>query len=272
MIIRLSGADFSANNIGKIDIKELTDETKTILMNFTRSITTQQKYALQDFISGMKDKGLYELVDNLYLPVLMGSVGEALINVKTLSVDGNADNGGYVISGNNGLKKQTGDIATVNISENNINYHIFAYNTEPYDFEQLNGTQRYFYADKALDGVRRMVDFNITGIGGTTARFGTKIDGNMTISNSAYLASAQKLQGFVFNNGVPVIVGASIYKCNVTIPSNYDYSNLALQILAMYTSDVSQVGFGLLSIGKGLSNEQIVEYQNLVDIFMANFI
>ena len=49
MIIRLSGANFSANNIGKINIQELTDETKNVLKNFTRSITTQQKYALQDF-------------------------------------------------------------------------------------------------------------------------------------------------------------------------------------------------------------------------------
>lgn len=37
MILRLSGADFSANNIGKIDIiREITSDTRKLLSNFRK--------------------------------------------------------------------------------------------------------------------------------------------------------------------------------------------------------------------------------------------
>lgn len=55
MILRLNGADFSANNIGKIDIiREITSDTKKLLSNFSREFTDEQMFAVQDFINGLK--------------------------------------------------------------------------------------------------------------------------------------------------------------------------------------------------------------------------
>ena len=64
MILRLSGADFSANNIGKIDIvRELSEDTISLLSNFTREITNEQRFAVQDFINGLKSNGIWSYIE-----------------------------------------------------------------------------------------------------------------------------------------------------------------------------------------------------------------
>lgn len=84
MILRLSGADFSSNNIGKIQvIRELKNETKRLLSNYTKKLTEVQKHAVQEFVDGLKEKGIWQYLGNLYLPILANSLEEVMLNVKT---------------------------------------------------------------------------------------------------------------------------------------------------------------------------------------------
>ena len=88
MIIKLVGADFSANNIGKVTLKrEVSDATKSLLSNYTRSLTTSQQLAVEDFIIGLKSNGLWASIGNLYIPALAGNLNETMFNIKTETKD-----------------------------------------------------------------------------------------------------------------------------------------------------------------------------------------
>lgn len=74
MIIVLKGADFSANNIGQIDIPvDWQDETLAILAKQTRYTTSDaQAIALNQFIYTLKEEGIYSKI-GLFMPVFMGN-------------------------------------------------------------------------------------------------------------------------------------------------------------------------------------------------------
>lgn len=74
MIIVLKGADFSANNIGQIDIPvDWQDETLAILAKQTRYTTSDaQAIALNKFIYTLKEAGIYSKI-GLFVPVFMGN-------------------------------------------------------------------------------------------------------------------------------------------------------------------------------------------------------
>lgn len=82
MIIVLSGADFSANNIGKIDLPvELDDTTKSILSMLTKyGATSMQAQHLNNFVLGLKSNGIYEKLTYLFLPIFAKELGEAFTN------------------------------------------------------------------------------------------------------------------------------------------------------------------------------------------------
>ena len=104
MIIKLVGADFSANNIGKVALKrEVSAATKTLLSNYTRSLTTSQQLAVEDFILVLKTNGLWPSIRNLYIPALAGRVDETMFNIKTETKDTTPSSEYYLLE-SNGLR------------------------------------------------------------------------------------------------------------------------------------------------------------------------
>ena len=136
MIIRLSGADFSANNIGTIQlIKEVTQETRDLLANYSREFTKTQKLAVQDFIDGLKSEGIWSHIENLYIPALAGDLSESLFDVKGGVVDANPSADYYLIE-SNGLRTNfyssstvipTNSRAIINVNGSYMNQHYMAY-------------------------------------------------------------------------------------------------------------------------------------------------
>lgn len=113
MILRLSGADFSANNIGKINInRELTQETIELLSHYTRELTKDQKYAVQEFIDELKASGLWANIGNLYMPVLAGSLEESMYNIKTNTLDTTPSSEYYLLE-ENGIRVKQLESGTV---------------------------------------------------------------------------------------------------------------------------------------------------------------
>lgn len=83
MILVISGADFSQDNIGNIPlIRELTNEVKAILANYTRPLTDDQKFAFQTFYYGLKNNGIWDKIQNLFCPALAANVTEAFYPIK----------------------------------------------------------------------------------------------------------------------------------------------------------------------------------------------
>jgi hypothetical protein len=83
MIFINKSADYSANNIGKVDIPIIIDETaQTIMAAYSKTLTKDQQAAFSILISGLKDSGIYDKIEYMYLPCLAGNVSEAFYDAK----------------------------------------------------------------------------------------------------------------------------------------------------------------------------------------------
>lgn len=84
MIIVLKGADFSANNIGKIDIpRELTAGQKAMLASYSKELTYEQKMAFGTFMDALDDGGITPKIKVLCMPILAGDKSEAFVNLAS---------------------------------------------------------------------------------------------------------------------------------------------------------------------------------------------
>lgn len=87
MIIKLKGADFSANNLGQINVRELNDFTKlAITASGNTAMTEVQKYALDDFFYNIGAFGsknnIYAKVKLLVLPIIANGIDGAKVNFQ----------------------------------------------------------------------------------------------------------------------------------------------------------------------------------------------
>lgn len=83
MIFVAKNADFSANSIGKININtELSSFTKNLLKKMTRfDEKSDEAFAFDMFYSSLVDKGLWDKIDNLYLPVMAKAINETFCDI-----------------------------------------------------------------------------------------------------------------------------------------------------------------------------------------------
>lgn len=92
MVIRLDGADFSADNLGKIYVGILDDfTTAAITASGNSSMTDGQKAALNTFFEDIGAFGtkstIWSKLDKVYIPLLASDVANAMVNYKTNTAD-----------------------------------------------------------------------------------------------------------------------------------------------------------------------------------------
>lgn len=92
MVIRLDGADFSDNNLGKIYVGVLDNFTKAaITASGNSSMTDGQKAALNTFFETLGAFGtassIWSKLDKVYLPLIADDVANAMINYVDNSAD-----------------------------------------------------------------------------------------------------------------------------------------------------------------------------------------
>lgn len=82
-IFIISGADFSSNNLGKIEIprSDLNEITKLILKKFSGTIADDTKYKFDDFVTTLVSNGIWDKLISLHLPILSSSKYEACQDV-----------------------------------------------------------------------------------------------------------------------------------------------------------------------------------------------
>lgn len=142
MIIRLSRADFSANNIGKYEFpKELSQFTLDAIAASGKVMTDEQKYAMEDFftsIGAIDNNGIWAKLDKVYIPFIGADVTKGLMNYKTNNLDNtlNADNltlvnGGVKVKGSSNLNSADANNAVDNYVWNWESKSVFMLNTEP---------------------------------------------------------------------------------------------------------------------------------------------
>ena len=153
MIIRLSRADFSANNIGKYEFpKELSQFTLDAIAASGKVMTDEQKYALEDFftsIGAIDNNGIWAKLDKVYIPFIGADVTKGLVNYKDNNLDNtlNADNltlvnGGVKVKGETNVTTADANNAIDNYVWNWANKSVFMLNTEPLI---IDGSIPYIY-------------------------------------------------------------------------------------------------------------------------------
>lgn len=272
MILRLSGADFSANNIGQIQfIRELTSDTLALLDRYTKELTTDQKFAVQDFISGLKTNGVWSSIGNLYLPILAGSLPECLYNIKNGNVDAVPTDEYYELS-TLGLaskdKTSTSGIVTVPINGSQQNLHMAIFNSETYGVLSVN---ELFFGNAAGS---KNVQMGLK----TNYKLEVKTDTNISVSvPSTKLTMKPKLRGIsqttLGNITFGYEDGGTVLAAN-PISTDNPYTNYEIGILGYksVSGRKSTVHYGLMSFGSALSEEQAQVYSSLADNFMSKFI
>jgi hypothetical protein len=84
MIFILKKADFSANNLGKIDLPlDLTDRQEAMLAQYSKDLTFNQKMAFGIFINTLDSSGIMSKIKVLCMPILAANTGEAFVNLAS---------------------------------------------------------------------------------------------------------------------------------------------------------------------------------------------
>lgn len=274
MILRLSGADFSANNIGKIDIiREITSDTKKLLSNFSREFTDEQMFAVQDFISGLKNNGIWSSIGNLYIPVMCGSLSECGYNLKTGEKD--VTFGSDYVWSSKGLKllptstNYWETAAKVKINGSQQNLHFGAYNTD--SLAEITQTEAIFGCDFTDDN-KTTLQFGIT----ANKAFSLKTDNSTNVrvgvlTGADFGAKSFKMvvQSTLGNFGV---IGAFTGAYGTPISTDHTYTDVPVNVFNIASVWRETKNYGLLTLGAAMTREQASMYSNLCDALMSKFI
>lgn len=270
MILRLSGADFSANNIGKIDIiREITSDTRELLSKFSREFTEEQMFAVQDFINGLKNNGIWSSVRNLYIPIMCGSLSECGYNLKTGEKDVTFSSD-YVWS-NKGLKllPKGRSIAKVNFNGSQQNLHLGAYNID--SLAGITQTE-VIWGGELADDNKTTIQFGIA----ADNKFSLKTDNNHNVNvgslkNADFGKQSLKMviQSTLGNFGV---VGNITGKYGTPISTDHTYTNVPVKVFSIALVWRETKNYGLLTLGTALTRGQASTYSNLCDALMSKFI
>ncbi len=272
MILRLSGADFSSNNIGKIQvIRELKNETKRLLSNYTKKLTEVQKHAVQEFVDGLKEKGIWQYLGNLYLPILANSLEEVMLNVKTLRNDyNNPDTTFYKLGIKGGLTtKNIENIPTssriiVNLNASQLNHHVMVY---PLQVFNDSGEEGLFWLSGHNAQRTILLD---------TKKWKTNSsDGNKNIFDSSgqpvVNANGNVLVGLDFLTDKPYAINGTVENSLYTggydeILADNTYTNEPVHILTNFNTRAKNE-YGLISLGTGIPAESLDIYGELAKKF-----
>lgn len=274
MILRLSGADFSANNIGKIDIiREITSDTKKLLSNFSREFTDEQMFAVQDFISGLKNNGIWSSIGNLYIPVMCGSLSECGYNLKTGEKD--VTFGSDYVWSSKGLKllptstNYWDTAAKVKINGSQQNLHFGAYNTD--SLAGITQTEAIF-GYTLTDDNKTTIQFGIT----ANKAFSLKTDNSTNVrvgvlTGADFGAKSFKMvvQSTLGNFGV---IGAFTGEYGTPISTDHTYTDVPVNVFNIASVWRETKNYGLLTLGAAMTREQASMYSNLCDALMSKFI
>lgn len=87
--IIIKKADFSSVSIGHVDIpRELSEDTLAwIALSGNSTMTNEQKYALDDFITTLKTSSVYNKIDKMHLPLLASDKTHSLVDYKNKKDD-----------------------------------------------------------------------------------------------------------------------------------------------------------------------------------------
>lgn len=293
MIIRLSRADFSANNIGKYEFpKELSQFTLDAIAASGKVMTDEQKYAMEDFftsIGAIDNNGIWAKLDKVYIPFIGADVTKGLMNYKTNNLDNtlNADNltlvnGGVKVKGSSNLNSADANNIVDNYVWNWESKSVFMLNTEPlvldgsitsiyqlstYTGDVSNKWQGFKIINTANYVIKFVIDQSNTNLIG--------VDGVDYINNYGLVTRPQLIGASSNGSNVICMLGngitktfavASSYQADSTPHTLYPFGgNIRGEIFA------AMKACGALILGDYLTETEMKSLQNDVETLYSKF-
>lgn len=271
MVIVCLGADASGSGFDQIKYKA-SPQVTSFVSNFTRQFTTDQILILDTFVDRLKSAGIWENIQQLYLPMLSyipGSVPalrQSFIDMKQSWDSGVLVKNSYATDGklgdhytmaNRGIERTTtvanySDITKMFRVQNDLtlsskNSHFLLFKMQgTYDFSNVDKRQYFGFAYDAVKKNPLFEQFTAT-----QARIGTAvIASNSSVSLNSN--SANVLIGYSSKSGSLIKKGDSSLVFNVASETEYTLNN-PMYFGPMHTN----ISIGMVSIGLGLDANQM---------------
>ena len=292
MIIRLSRADFSANNIGKYEFpKELSKFTLDAIAASGKVMTDEQKYAMEYFftsIGAIDNNGIWAKLDKVYIPFIGADVTKGLVNYKDNNLDNtlNADNltlvnGGVKVKGSSDLTPSDANNVVNNYVWNWDSKSVFVLNTEPL---VLDGSIPSIYQLSAAytnNVSNNWQGFKIRNTNANTVYFNIEqntnlIGNNSYIENSKIVARPQLIGASSNGSNIICMLGNGITKTfEVANPYQADSTPHTLYPFGVSingTIKATMKACGALILGEYLTEEEMKSLQIDVETLYSKFV
>lgn len=290
MIFVNKNADYSANNIGKIDLPvDFSDRTKKILTMYNIPIVqTPINSAIEYFVYALEEANLFTKIKALCLPFLAnvsmnGDTSFAQKNVITGDNFFTANiQGGLALTSNGLSAVLNGPVAEIDprytgVNENNI--HVGAYNITPEPIEVVSGANasKYIFGrDNFSDGLCKQVLYQ----GSFTPAFystkGSSVTGSVNYVSDSCLLLANKTSAndaTLFTDGVKTRTstyapfGSGLYPFSFLcflkagMPNGYVDGTSVNNVY-------SKASWSLLTVGEALTDSESLAYTTAVSHLM----
>lgn len=292
MIIRLSRADFSANNIGKYEFpKELSKFTLDAIAASGKVMTDEQKYALENFFSSVgaiDNNGIWTKLDKVYIPFIGADVTKGLVNYKDNNLDNtlNANNltlvnGGVKVKGSSNVTPVDANNVVDNYVWNWDSKSVFVLNTEPLVLDSsipsiyqlavyTNNVSNKWQGFKIINTANYAINFFID-------QSNTNLIGNINYINQGNIVARPQLIG-ASSNGSNVIcmLGNGITKTfEVVNPYQADSNPHTLYPFGISINGIikpEMKACGALILGDYLTEEEMKSLQIYVETLYSKFV
>lgn len=293
MIIRLSRADFSANNIGKYEFpNELSKFTLDAIAASGKAMTDEQKYALENFFSSVgaiDNNGIWAKLDKVYIPFIGDDVTKGLVNYKNNNLDNtlNADNltlvnGGVKVKGSSNLTPSDANNVVDNYVWNWDSKSVFVLNTEPLVLDGSIPSIYQLSAGYTNNVSNKWQGFKISNSINNTINFiidqsNIKLIGdNNYIENSKIVARPQLIGASSNGSNIICMLGNGITKTfEVENPYQADSNPHTLYPFSMAingTIKAEMKACGALILGDYLTEEEMKSLQIDVETLYSKFV
>lgn len=290
MVIRLDGADFSGNNLGKIYVGVLDNFTKAaITASGNSSMTDGQKAALNTFFETLGAFGtasnIWSKLDKVYLPLIADDVANAMINYVDNSAD-TTPSSDYWQLRNRGIvgSFETRKADRLTYTKNNffidvLNWSVMTLSTENNSSKTIrnlvyymgaNGSSRFVIQDSLSSAGKRMMSFTGIAPSGSAQLLSTADAGfskNKALGFS--VNSATNVTGITTDGTIIMSAGGSVLNSVVTETTSATYKPLCS---ANYSSDANQrsnntstAPYGAIIIGKRLTQAEMTTLKGAME-------
>lgn len=271
MIIKLPNADFSANNIGTVDLRTaISANTQAVLDVYGKTWTLQQQFAIEDFLTTFSNASWNNKVEKLVLPIFDAAktitnalqpnafydiVSQTIVPAfygpgysedKLINANGISDPNPTAVGSNNYMGINLGTPTSWN------DVHIGAY------WHKTNAV--------ANEDVMAALDFADAGLRSSLGIIGNSNKITYNFDPNSYATRGLRIISYDGTNKTGL--AANLPFASTVGSGNVDSSGDFNAVLFSRFASINDVTVGLFSFGTAMTQAEIVEYNSAINLLM----